>query len=92
MSMYGTRDAALNWAMEYCQTLRAAGYVQGKGNPCLFHKKSLGLSVMVHGDDFVAVGPDNHLKDVRKALGDKYKLKVEMLGAQNLEQSCACHN
>ena len=35
---------------------------------------------MVHGDDFVAVGPDNHLKDVRKALEDKYKLKVKMLG------------
>ena len=37
MSMYGTRDAALNWATEYGDTLRAAGYVQGKGNPCLFH-------------------------------------------------------
>ena len=80
MAMYGTRDDALNWAMEYGETLRSAGYVQGKGNPCLFHKKALGVSVMVHGDDFVAVGPDNHLADVRKALEDKYELKVEMLG------------
>ena len=55
MSMYDTRDAALNWAMEYGETLRSAGYVQGKGNPCLFHNKALGVSVMVHGDDFVAV-------------------------------------
>ena len=30
MSMYGTRDAALNWALEYGDTLKAAGYVQGK--------------------------------------------------------------
>ena len=37
---------------------------------------------MVHGDDFVAVGPDNHLADVRTALEDKYKLKVEMLGVR----------
>ena len=58
MSMYGTRDAALNWAMEYSDTLRAAGYIQGKENPCLFHNKSLGVSVRVHGDDFVAVGHD----------------------------------
>jgi hypothetical protein len=37
MSMYGTRDAALNWSLEYSDTLIAAGYVQGKGNSCLFH-------------------------------------------------------
>ena len=49
MSMYGTRDAALNWAMEYGETLRAAGYIQGKSNPCLFHRKAIGVSVMVHG-------------------------------------------
>ena len=36
MSMYGTKDAALNWALEYGDTLRAAGYEQGKANPCLF--------------------------------------------------------
>ena len=29
ISMYGTRDAALNWSLEYGDTLRAAGYVQG---------------------------------------------------------------
>ena len=81
MSMYGTRDAALNWAMEYGETLRAAGYVQGKSSPCLFHKKAIGVSVMVHGDDFVAVGPDRHLGEVRKTLEDKYKTKVEMLGS-----------
>ena len=32
MSMYGTRDAALNWSLEYSDTLRAAGYEQGKSN------------------------------------------------------------
>ena len=34
MSMYGTRDVALNWALEYADTLWAAGYEQGKANPC----------------------------------------------------------
>ena len=42
MSMYGTRDAAFNWALEYGDTLRAAGYVQVKSNPCLFYKKENG--------------------------------------------------
>ena len=49
-------------------------------NPCLFHNKALGVSVMVHGDDFVAVGPRQHLAETRKTLEDKYKLKVELLG------------
>ena len=80
MSMYGTRDAALNWAKEYGDTLLAAGFVQGLNNPCLFQNSTLGVSIMVHGDDFVAVGPEQHLKTTRKALEDKYKLKVEVLG------------
>ena len=57
MSMYGTRDVVLDWAMEYGETLPAAGYVQGTG---LFHGKALGVSIMVHSDDYVAVGPDHY--------------------------------
>ena len=81
--MYGTRDAALNWALEYGDTLRAAGYVQGQANPCLFYKKANGVAIMVHGDDFVAVGPEAHLIETRKTLEDKYKIKVEKLGCSS---------
>ena len=87
MSMYGTRDAALNWSLEYGDTLRAGGYVQGRSNPCLFHNKSVGVSIMVHGDDFVAVGPKQHLAATRKTLEDKYKLKVDLLGTQQGESN-----
>ena len=80
MSMYGTRDAALNWALEYGDTLKAAGYEQGRANPCLFHHAELQVSIMVHGDDFVAVGPKDNLVNTRKVLEEKYKLKVETLG------------
>ena len=51
MSMYGTRDAALNWSLEYASALLASGYIQGKSNPCLFYNAKIGVSVMVHGDD-----------------------------------------
>ena len=34
MSVYGARDAALNRAFEYGDTLRAAGCPQGRANPC----------------------------------------------------------
>ena len=43
MSMYGTRDAALNWSLEYASTLLASGYVQGKANPCLFYSAAIGV-------------------------------------------------
>lgn len=76
MSMYGTRDAALNWALEYCDTPQAAGYVQGKANPCLFYHAEFNVSVMVHGDDFVALGSDQHLDNIKATLSDKYKIKI----------------
>ena len=86
MSMYDTRDAALNWAIEYCDTLKAAGYVQGKGNPCLFFNEGIGVAVMVHGDDFIGVGPDKHLDNLKSTLENKYKLKIERLGKREGEK------
>ena len=80
MSMYGTRDAALNRALEFGDTLKAAGYEQGKANPCLFDHDDLDVSVMVHGDDFVAVGPDEHLESIKNTLSEKHKIKIEQLG------------
>ena len=80
MSMYGTRDAALNWSTEYTKTLTESGYVQGRASPCLFYNVKLDVAIMVHGDDFVAIGDDKGLGDARKVLEHCYKLKVEILG------------
>ena len=80
MSMYGTRDAALNWSIEYSQTLVDAGFVQGKGNSCLFHNPKLKTSVTVHGDDFIGVGPEAQLQELKSKLEEKYKIKIERLG------------
>ena len=35
---------------------------------------------MVHGDGFVAVGPDKHLGNIKSTLSKKYKIKIEQLG------------
>ena len=82
MSMYGTRDAAANWSAEYGSTLLAAGYRQGKASPCIFHNESSNTTIMVHGDDFVGVGQPEELARLRRALEEKYKLKVEMLSGE----------
>ena len=80
MSMYGTRDAALNRSKEYGDTLKKSGFIQGKNNPCLFQNKTIDVSIMVHGDDFIAFGSEKNLKTTRAILEDKYKIKVEVLG------------
>ena len=82
MSMYGTRDAATNWAAEYTETLIKDGFRRGRSNTCLFHHPISGVAVMVHGDDFVAVGDKDGLKSIREALEGKYKLKVQTLGSR----------
>ena len=35
---------------------------------------------MVHGDGFIAVGPHQHLKETKRTLEEKYKLKTQELG------------
>ena len=42
---------------------------------------------MVHGDDFIAVGPDQHLAETRRTLEDRYKLKVQVLGREEGKDS-----
>ena len=80
VSMYGTRDAALNWSLEYSKTLIASGYKQGVANPCLFYHAGKDVSVMVHGDDFAAVGEEKDVAETERILREKYKIKVEKLG------------
>ena len=81
MRMYGTRDAAANWAAEYGATLVAAGYVQGFARPCIFQNAESSTSIMVHGNDFVGVGRTVELSRVGAALEDRYNLKVETMSA-----------
>ena len=81
MSMYGTRDAAQNWAEEYSATLIKDGYERGVANPCLFFGKKENCSIMVHGDDFVAVGSETATTKLRLTLEKAYKIKSEILGA-----------
>ena len=79
--MYGTRDAAMNWATKYGETLEQAGIVQGRSSACLFYHKAKDVAVMVHADDFAAVGEPKYLAETEAALSKEYKIKTEMLGA-----------
>ena len=81
-SMYGTRDAAVNWADEYSSRLISMGFKQGKATPCAFYLRQRGLRAYVHGDDFVVSGLPTQLKWMRERLEDKYQLTVKVLGPE----------
>ena len=55
-TMFGTRDAARNWAEGYGRTLLKLGFMRGVKNPCLFHHPSHDISLLVHFVDFLWEG------------------------------------
>ena len=80
LSLYGTRDAAQNWTHEYTRTLTNAGFRVGTASACNFFHPEWEVAVTVPGDDFTAAGPEDGLRKFRKALEERYEIKVDVLG------------
>ena len=55
-SMYGCRDAGVNWEFTTCQVMIAIGFVQCTASPCIYRHLEKQLRVWVQGDDFVPLG------------------------------------
>ena len=79
-SLYGTRDAALNWAQAYSEVLEKMGLVKGKSSPCSFYHAEWGIRTVVHGDDFLSEGPGDNLKAMDVEMRTYFALKTEILG------------
>ena len=60
-SMYGTRDASLNWENEYIRFMESAGFVRGLSSPCLFYHPGKDIRAVVYGDDFTLLASEEHL-------------------------------
>ena len=52
LSLYGTRDAARNWAEKFTSVMVKMGFVRGMASPCNFFHPKRKISTTVHGDDF----------------------------------------
>ena len=79
LSLYGTRDAAMNWATEYSNYMKPIGFCQGMSSPCNFNHPVKNLNVTVHGDDFAVIGPLNSIKWFQAAMRKKYDINTETL-------------
>ena len=75
-SFYGTRDAAQNWTEEYTKKFVDFGFTAGVATPCNFLNEKRELFVIVHGDDFTIVGPDEALKWFKMQMEAIYEIKA----------------
>ena len=81
LSLYGTRDAAMNWAAKYTEVMTKAGFRTGKASPCNFYHQARDISVTVHGDDFTSTGSPRNLRWLEMKLKEQFELVTETFGA-----------
>ena len=61
-SLYGTRDAAPNWAECSTGKLLALGFSKGASSPCTFYHEGRGIRLAVHGDALASEAPAADLR------------------------------
>ena len=90
-TMYGTLDAAEQWAIHYTSVLTRAGFRQGVSSPCHFWHEARDLWVLVHGDDFLSVGASQDQFWLENTLKAVYELKCSQAGPDpNLVRNFVC--
>lgn len=80
LSLYGTRDAALNWQNTLSKHLVSIGFLQGVGHPSLFHHPRRGIHTLVHGDDYTSSGYKEDLDWMEQELAKEYAIKSQRIG------------
>ena len=74
-SMYGTRDAAQNWANAYMEFMKSIGFKKGDASPCAFKHETRNLRAGVHGDDFTILGYEEDLDWFWKEIQERFECK-----------------
>ena len=93
LSLYGTRDAAQNWAAAYTKYLLSPGFEQGRASRCNFQHKGRDIRLTVHGDDLLVVADPEQLAWLDVKLRQQYDMKSEVLGPEaNMKQEVGTPN
>ena len=71
----GCRDAGHIWEECYRHALISIGFEPGVASACCFYHRERDISVVVHGDDFTALGNDDDLDFYEKGLAGHFELK-----------------
>lgn len=82
---YGTRDAGAIWEHTYRLALESMGFISGSASPCCFHHPGRSIAVVVHGDDFTALGIKADLDWYETSLAEHFELKLRGRLGENVE-------
>ena len=74
--VYGTRDAGMLWEETYRRALEDVGFITGDANPCIFRHEARNIQVVVHGNDFTALGTDESIDWYTAELQKVFEIKV----------------
>ena len=77
MSLYGTRDAAMNWQEEVAREMIKAGFRRGRYNPCLYFHEGRNLRTFFHGDYFASVGTKENVRWLKDVLERRFEINTE---------------
>ena len=80
MSLYGTRDAAVNFQNEVKDFMTKQGFIQGKYNPCTYWHPKRRLKTLVHGDYFITTGHRSEAKWFKEKLLERFGIKTKVIG------------
>ena len=76
-AMSGTRDAAQNWEWTYRSSHEEWGFKVGRSSPRVMYHPTRNVRLVVHGDDFTALGYEADLDWYRKVLTHTFEAKVK---------------
>ena len=85
LSLYGTRDAAKNWAVECEKTLGEIGFEKGISQPGLYRHEKRDMALLIHGDDFMIEGRAEDLQWVKSEISKRYDIKAKVIGLEEGE-------
>ena len=87
LSLYGTRDGAVNWQDTLSSHLVEAGFVRGVGHPAVFVHPVRDIWLMVHGDDYLSAAVKSSLDWLEQVLKNHYEIKTTRINHRNKDES-----
>ena len=83
LSLYGTRDGAVNWQDTLSKHLEEAGFKRGVGHTAVFVHSVRDIWLMVHGDDYLSAGAKSNLDWLDEVLKGHNSMKTTRINHRN---------
>ena len=82
MSLYGTRDAGLNWSKEAESVMPQLQFKKGEASTFCHRHSGPGSDITAHGDDFLVVAAKEDLHWLIAEMHKKFEIKADILGPE----------